>query len=125
MVTISGPRELAESWQVAVAAPILPTVVGQQQDWLNTGIYNGPVTAPVIVGDLLVVSDREGRRVVGLDATTGAARWEFVTDARVLTTPTIAQGRVVFGARDGTCMPLMPRPAAWRGALWRHLNNAI
>ena len=101
-----------------MAAPILPTVVGQQQDWLNTGIYNGPVTAPVIVGDLLVVNDREGRRVVGLDATTGAARWEFATDAYVLTTPTIAPGRVVFGARDGYVYAL---DAATGILVWRFM----
>ncbi len=96
-----GPRRLVETWQVKVADPIPADVQGVRQDWLNCGVYNGPVTAPVVACGMLFVSDRDRHRVVALDAEAGEQRWAFSTAGRVLTTPTFAKGRLVFGARDG------------------------
>lgn len=96
-----GPRGLTEAWRVKVSEPIAQDATGVRQDWLNCGVYNGPVTAPVIGGGMVFVSDRDRHRVVALDAETGRQRWAFPTGGRVLTTPTYANGRLVFGARDG------------------------
>lgn len=97
-----GPRQPREAWRVQIAEPLtVDNALGIRKDWLNTGIYNGPVTAPVIADGLVVVSDREGRRICGYDAESGAERWTFATDGRVFTPPTLARGRVVFGGRDG------------------------
>ncbi|GEM_PF-3156379 len=115
---VAGPRSLKPSWKEQVAEPLSADIQGIRQDWLNTGIYNGPVTAAVVAGDLLVVSDRENRRIVGLDASTGESRWSFPVCARVLTTPSIVSGRVIFGGRDGYVYCLDARKGE---LLWRFL----
>ncbi len=111
-----GPRGLTEAWRVKISEPIAGDVTGVRQDWLNCGVYNGPVTAPVVAGGMLFVADRDRRRVVALDAATGRQRWAFASAGRVLTTPTYAQGRLVFGARDGNVYVLDAKTGelAWR-----------
>jgi hypothetical protein len=85
-------------------------------DVLNTGIYNGPVTAPVVADGVVVIADRESHRVVGLDAVSGERKWCYQADGRVITPPTLSNGRVVFGDRQGYvhCLELRTGRLAWR-----------
>ena len=112
----SGPHQLRERWRSKVAEPIAPDVEGVRKDWLTSGIYNGPVTAPVVAGGCLIVADRDGHRVSALDPSNGEKLWDFLAGGRVLTTPTLARGRVVFGARDGWvyCLDAKTGDLAWK-----------
>ncbi|MCG8583393.1 MAG: PQQ-like beta-propeller repeat protein, partial [Pirellulales bacterium] len=101
-----GPRKLTETWRRKIGEPIAADTTGVQQDWLNSGVYNGPLTAPIVASGIIVVADRDRHRVVAIDAATGKQRWDFQADGRVLTTPTYAHGRIVFGARDGNVYAL-------------------
>jgi len=99
--TKDGPRRLKETWRVKVGEAIPHDVEGVGRDWLVNGIYNGPVTAPVVANSRVFAADRDRHRVVAIDARAGRQQWSFQADGRVLTTPTYAKGRLVFGARDG------------------------
>jgi len=111
-----GPSRLTETWRIKVSDPIAADATGVQQDWLNCGVYNGPVTAPVVGGGMVFVSDRDRHRVVALDAQTGSRRWTFRIGGRVLTTPTYCKGRLAFGSRDGNVYVLDAKTGelAWR-----------
>jgi outer membrane protein assembly factor BamB len=111
-----GPRKLRELWKTKIAEPLAADVTGVRRDWLNTGFYNGPVTAPVVVSGLVVVADRDGRHVVAIDAASGVERWRFLAGGRVFTPPTYARGRFVFGTRDGWvhCLEAESGRVAWQ-----------
>ncbi len=111
-----GPRGLKEAWRLTIGEPIAPDVRGVRQDWLNCGIYNGPVLAPVIAGGRVFTADRDRHRGVAVDARSGQLAWGFQAGGRVLTTPTYSRGRVVFGARDGYvyCLDAATGELAWR-----------
>ena len=63
--------------------------------------FDEAVTSPVVAGRLVFAALPSSHRVVALDAGTGEKRWQFATDARVDSPPTIHNGRVIFGSRDG------------------------
>jgi len=111
-----GPTQLKEQWSVKLAKPLTPDTTGVKKDWLNTGMYNGPLTAAVVADGVLVVADRDGRRVIGLSAATGKQLWEYATGGRVFTPPTLRAGRVVFGTRAGYvhCLDAQTGKLAWR-----------
>ncbi|MEM7391657.1 MAG: PQQ-binding-like beta-propeller repeat protein, partial [Verrucomicrobiota bacterium] len=111
----AGPPQLKPLWNVKIGEPIPHDVEGAQQDWLNAGIYNGPVTAPVIAGGLAFVANRDRHEVVAVEINSGLIRWRFSTGGRVITTPTWSRGRLVFGARDGQvyCLDAATGQLAW------------
>ncbi|MFW6163459.1 MAG: PQQ-binding-like beta-propeller repeat protein, partial [Planctomycetota bacterium] len=111
-----GPQELTELWRARVAEPLPPDARGLRADWLQTSLYNGPATAPVIAGGLVFVADRDRHRVVALDATTGAERWSRRVRGRVVTPPSFARGRLVLGTRAGWvyCLDAATGEVAWR-----------
>lgn len=110
-----GPRKLRELWRAPLARPIPPEATGPTRDQLVCGIYNGPLTAPIVADGLLFVADRDRGRLLALDAATGQARWTCQAGGRILTPPTFARGRVVFGTRDGYvhCLDARTGQAAW------------
>lgn len=112
----AGPRQLKPLWKTAVAQPLSPDLAGVRQDWLQTSIYNGPVTAPVIAAGLVFTVDRDRHRLVALDELTGKPRWTYPTEGRVITTPTFHRGRLVFGTRNGYvhCVDAATGRRAWR-----------
>jgi len=61
----------------------------------------GQWSPPVVAGDRVLVSSREGCRVACLDAKTGKLRWQFITEGGVDTPPTLNRGRAIFGTRGG------------------------
>jgi outer membrane protein assembly factor BamB len=89
---------------------------GPTADGLNNGLYNGPTTAPVIASGIVVLADRDNYRVIGLDPATGDERWSYQADGRIITPPTLSQGRAVFGDRCGYvhCLDLKTGRLAWR-----------
>jgi len=57
-------------------------------------------TAPVVVGNLIVLADSEGV-VRALDRRNGQTLWKAYTGAEIRIAPTIWQGRVLVGSGDG------------------------
>jgi len=114
--TADGPRELKLLWKTKIGEPITPDVTGVRRDWLHTGLYNGPLTAPVVADGLAFVADRDRRMVTAVDVKSGERRWTYRADGRVFTPPTYHRGRLVFGTRGGTvhCLDAASGKPAWR-----------
>ena len=112
----AGPERLETLWSERLGDSLAADPEGIRKDWLNCGVYNGPLTAPVIAGGMVFVANRDGGRVVARDATTGEPRWTYTVGARVLTAPTYRHGRLVFGSRDGfvTCLDAGSGELAWK-----------
>ncbi|MCH5374296.1 MAG: PQQ-binding-like beta-propeller repeat protein [Planctomycetes bacterium] len=74
------PAELSEHWEVALACPS---------------------SQPVVVGDRVWVVEKDAHRLRCLNAATGQDRWTFTAGGRVDSAPTVWNGRILFGCRDG------------------------
>jgi outer membrane protein assembly factor BamB len=76
----------------------------------------GRLTPPVIVGDLACVAATDAHTVYGLDAQSGAVRWQYTAGARVDSPPTLYQGRALFGCADGWvyCLRASDGALCWR-----------
>jgi outer membrane protein assembly factor BamB len=62
---------------------------------------NGTLSAPTIAGGKVFVASEDTHQVIALDAATGKRAWAFTTGGRVDSPPTVWQGYVLFGSRDG------------------------
>jgi len=76
----------------------------------------GKVTPPVIAGGKLYVAQVDAHRVCCLDAAGGQTEWSFTAGARVDLPPTIHEGLVLFGCRDGWvyCLRAADGELVWR-----------
>lgn len=80
--------------------------------WQQDALRHRRITGPAIVGNLLVVGDREGY-VHWLDRDDGQLLgFERLTRAPIGATPVVADGVVFVYARDGTLAALRARPTA-------------
>jgi len=89
------PAELRTRWQVELACR------GSQ---------------PVVVGERLWVAEKDAHRVRCLNAASGKDVWSFTAGGRVDSSPTIHQGLVLFGCRDGWvyCLRAADGALVWR-----------
>jgi len=64
----------------------------------------------------LFVADRDAHVLHALDAASGRPVWKYITGARIDSPPAIAQGRVLFGSRDGHlyCLNAANGERVWR-----------
>jgi hypothetical protein len=71
---------------------------------------------PVIVGDRLWVAEKDAHRVRCLGATDGRQIWTFTAAGRIDSSPTLHNGLVVFGCRDGSvyCLRAADGELVWR-----------
>ncbi|HYW78782.1 MAG TPA: PQQ-binding-like beta-propeller repeat protein, partial [Thermoguttaceae bacterium] len=71
---------------------------------------------PVIVGNRLFVAEKETHRVRCFDTTDGRSVWNFTAGGAVDSAPTINDGRVLFGCRDGSvyCLRATDGELVWR-----------
>ena len=76
----------------------------------------GRLSAPVIAGGSVYVSQIDEHSLVALDQSTGREQWSHTVGARVDSPPTVARGRVVFGGNDGWvyCLDAADGALAWR-----------
>ena len=111
-VALTG-TDLQPLWNVQIAPPSTNSLTAE---WRDNPFVRGTVTAPVCVGDTVLLAVPDRHRVVALNAATGKVRWNFTAGGRVDTPPTIADGRCVFGAHDGYvyCVNLADGQLAWR-----------
>ncbi len=79
------PVQLARKWQAAQLPGATPPVVGPTH---------------------VLVAIPEQHEVRALDRATGATAWRFVAGGRVDSPPTLVQGQVCFGCRDGSVYAL-------------------
>jgi len=77
---------------------------------------NGKLTAPVVAGDKLFVAQPDEQTLVALDSTNGKKLWEIVAGGRIDSPPTIYQGMVLVGSRDGYvyCLRAADGELVWR-----------
>jgi outer membrane protein assembly factor BamB len=73
-------------------------------------------TQPVVVGQRIWVAEKDTHRVRCLDARTGQPLWQFTAGGRIDSSPTIYEGLVLFGCRDGFvyCLRATDGTLAWR-----------
>ncbi|MCH5376688.1 MAG: PQQ-like beta-propeller repeat protein, partial [Planctomycetes bacterium] len=95
----AAPGALPVRWSVdlgdrAQSGPIV-------EDWRENMFVKGPVTAPVISGNRVVIARPDAHEVVGLDADGGSIAWRFTANGRVDTAPTIHRGLCLFGTKSG------------------------
>jgi hypothetical protein len=107
----AAPREI---WRVPLETGDQPGPAAE--DWRACANYNGPISAPVVAGNLVLVSAPDAHRLYAVNAATGAKTWTFTAGARIDTPPTVAGGRVYAGCRDGYvyCLELATGKLAWR-----------
>jgi len=77
---------------------------------------NGRLTAPVVAGGKLFVARPDGQTLLALDSTHGKTLWEFVAGGRIDSPPTIYQGMVLVGSKDGYvyCLRAADGELVWR-----------
>ncbi len=88
----------------------------------------GPLSAPVVAGGTVLVSQIDAHRVVALDAATGKPRWSFTAGGRVDSPPTVYRNLALFGCRDGHVYALRMSDGqlAWRfRAASQTLNTVV
>lgn len=76
----------------------------------------GTLTSPVVAESRVYLADTDARRLHALDAASGKPLWSFAFDARVDSPPTVHQGLVLGGSRDGSVVALRAEDGAlvWR-----------
>ena len=76
----------------------------------------GRATQPVVVGDRLFVAERDTHRIRCFSTDKGKALWSFTAGGRIDSAPTIDDGRVLFGCRDGSvyCLRATDGALIWR-----------
>lgn len=77
----------------------------------------GRLTAPVMAGGKVFVARIDAHTLYALDEQTGEPQWTYTAGARIDSPPTIADGRVVFGATDGWVYCLRGSDGA---LIWRY-----
>jgi hypothetical protein len=70
----------------------------------------------VIVGDRLWVAEKDAHRIRCLDANDGQDIWSFTAGGRIDSSPTVSDGLVLFGCRDGSvyCLRATDGALVWR-----------
>ena len=89
------PAELSQTWEVGLACQGSP---------------------PVLVGDRLWVAEKDAHRIRCLGAADGKALWSFTAGGRIDSAPTVHDGLVLFGCRDGSvyCLRAADGALVWR-----------
>jgi len=73
-------------------------------------------TQPVVVGERLWVAEKEAHRIRCLNAVNGRDVWDFTAGGRIDSSPTVYEGLVLFGCRDGSvyCLRASDGALVWR-----------
>jgi outer membrane protein assembly factor BamB len=110
--SVDWPTFLGDTERSGRAAGNLPPVLTQR--WQQE--LQGPITPATASGGQLYVARPEQHEVVALQAQDGQQVWAFTAGGRVDSPPTIHQGQVIFGCRDGYVYNLRARDGTlnWR-----------
>jgi len=115
-----GERDAAEAWPVfrhdAMRTGSTETELPREMVALWQASLQGLPSAPVVAGKSVYVALVDEHQVVSLDADTGKEQWTFTAGARIDSPPTLYQGSLLFGCRDGWvyCLRAEDGQEAWR-----------
>ncbi len=109
------PTQPKEAWRTKIARPLPAGPLAT--DWANDPTL-WSISPPVRVGDVLVVARCQSHELVALDPATGAERWSRALGGRIDSAPTIANGYIYVGCRDGWLYVLRASDGA---ICWRYL----
>jgi outer membrane protein assembly factor BamB len=75
-----------------------------------------PLAQPVVAGGRLLMAEKDAHTIHCLDAATGEPQWSHTAGARIDSSPTCHQGRVLFGSTDGWvhCLRAADGALIWR-----------
>jgi outer membrane protein assembly factor BamB/ubiquinone/menaquinone biosynthesis C-methylase UbiE len=95
---------------------VAKTKVGASLNEIWNTSLKGPLTAPVVAGNLLITACPETHTVHALDAYSGEGKWSYTAGAAVDSPPTIHNNTVLFGCADGWiyCLRATDGQLAWR-----------
>jgi outer membrane protein assembly factor BamB len=115
-VTSTVPADLRRLWTTSVEPRPAGDTGPVAADALLSSHRNGPITAPVVGGNLVVVGVPEDHRVDAFAAESGRRLWSYTAGARVDTPPTLYGDLCLFGSRDGWVYALQAATGrlAWR-----------
>jgi outer membrane protein assembly factor BamB len=86
-------KEIGQMWKLDPAQPDNPLVWNQHDDGvLKAGVWG----TPAIYNDLVVFTTYTGR-LIGMDRTTGAIRWEKKLPSPLMASPVIVDGKLIIG----------------------------
>ncbi|MBD3239301.1 MAG: PQQ-binding-like beta-propeller repeat protein [Chitinivibrionales bacterium] len=87
----------------------------------------GKLSALTAAGGKLLVAQVDAHAVHALDASSGTRVWSYYAGGRVDSPPTIRDGRVYFGCRDGFvyCLRLSDGALAWRYRVAHGLDQMV
>lgn len=76
----------------------------------------GKLSAPTVAEGKVFVASVDEHRISVIDTNSGQVTWDFTGGARIDSAPTIHEGRVLFGCRDGYvyCLQASDGRLAWR-----------
>jgi hypothetical protein len=102
-------HDVARSGHVSSPIPQAPRSV-----WSSD--LGGKLTQPVIVGDKVFVASVDAHTVHALSAADGREIWRYTAGGRIDSSPTVYQGRVLFGSADGWiyCVRVADGDLVWR-----------
>ena len=80
----------------------------------------GALTSPVVTDNRLYLASTDAHTLYALDATTGEPLWQSTFDGRIDSPPTVHEGLVLCGCRDGSVHALR---AADGTLVWRFLAS--
>ncbi len=78
--------------------------------------FHGRLTAPVAAAGKVFVAASDAHTVYAMDMTTGEQLWKFTANGRIDSPPTIYNGMVLFGSKDGHayCLRASDGRLVWR-----------
>jgi len=108
------PAKLDVIWTAKIKGPDYST--DPPAEWIDSPYTPGAVTAPVIAGGKVFVAQCDARRLIAMDAGTGAVSWEFSANGRLDGPPTIRRGLCLIGSRSGWvyCLRASDGAMVWR-----------
>ncbi|MBL7114868.1 MAG: PQQ-binding-like beta-propeller repeat protein [Kiritimatiellae bacterium] len=75
-------------------------------------------TQPVVVDDKLWIVEKDKHRVLCLDTDNGKELWSYTAGGRIDSAPTVSDGKLLFGCKDGAVYCLNAEDGEW---IWRFL----
>lgn len=124
---------LKSGWSTPIAPPLAAQPAGPvEEEWRWAPHFTGVAESPVSDGVVVVSVDRERHTVVAVDAASGKPLWRFAASGRIVSPPVIADGRCIFGGRDGYlyCVDVASGQLAWRflaarAERWMNANGQL
>lgn len=96
-------------------ATTVPIAGPLKQSWKT--VIEGRLSAPVIAGEQVYVAAVDRHTLYALDVESGKKNWCYTAGGRLDSPPTVHNGRVVFGSRDGWVYALRAEDGA---LIWRY-----